>query len=111
MGVWIKPYAWNLWAGACLGLLAVSAYSLGRMGTVSAEPVVIMTPADGAESIVGPAPARDMRVVVSAKSSSKKYHHSWCSGAKTIGQENQVWFATAAAAEAAGYTLSGNCRP
>jgi hypothetical protein len=52
----------------------------------------------------------DPRVVVSGASSSKKYHHVWCTGAKQINEENKVWYPTAADAQAAGYSLAGNCR-
>ncbi len=51
----------------------------------------------------------DMRVVVSKASDSKKYHHFWCGSWKKIKVENQLWFSSAQEAEAAGYTLAGNC--
>lgn len=40
----------------------------------------------------------------------KKYHYIWCSGAKTIKEENKIFFATEAEAERAGYALAANCR-
>lgn len=40
---------------------------------------------------------------------SNKYHYSWCSSWKKIKPENQVWFNSDKEAEAAGYTLAGNC--
>ena len=49
----------------------------------------------------------DTRVVVSKNSD--KYHYSWCSGAKRIKPENQIWFNSAQEAEAKGYVLAGNC--
>ena len=58
-----------------------------------------------------PTATPDQRVVVSKSSKSMVYHYSWCSGAKSIAVKNQVWFASAAAAEAAGYTLAANCKP
>ena len=51
----------------------------------------------------------DPRVVVSKKSKTKVYHHTWCSGAARIKEENKLWFETSIAAEAAGYSLAGNC--
>ncbi len=54
---------------------------------------------------------KDSRVVASKASKSHLYHHTWCSGAKSIKESNQLWFDSAAAAEAAGYTLAGNCTP
>jgi len=41
---------------------------------------------------------------------SDKYHAPWCSGAKRINEENQIWFATKAEAEKAGYTPASNCK-
>lgn len=52
----------------------------------------------------------DTRVVASKNSSSMKYHYSWCGSGRRIKPENQVWFTSAALAEAAGYTLAGNCQ-
>jgi hypothetical protein len=48
-------------------------------------------------------------VVVSKNGS--KYHYPHCTGAKQIKEENKISFASASAAEAAGYTLAGNCKP
>jgi hypothetical protein len=47
-------------------------------------------------------------VVVSKNST--KYHLPWCSGARTIKEENKIWFASESEALAAGYTKAGNCR-
>lgn len=47
--------------------------------------------------------------VVGSKNGSK-YHHLWCSGVKSIKEENQIWFDSAEAAQAAGYTQAGNCK-
>jgi len=41
---------------------------------------------------------------------SDKYHAPWCSGAKRINEENQIWFATKAEAEQAGYIPASNCK-
>lgn len=41
---------------------------------------------------------------------SDKYHYPWCPGAQRIKEENKVWFATRAEAEAAGYIPAGNCK-
>ena len=48
--------------------------------------------------------------VVASKNGSK-YHYLYCAGAKQIKEENKIFFATPAAAEAAGYTLAANCLP
>jgi hypothetical protein len=38
-----------------------------------------------------------------------KYHHSTCAGAKQIKEENKLYFSSAQAAEAAGYSRAANC--
>jgi len=104
-----------------LVLITWSSYNLGKMRVVDHTPITVTrgaqmqgvgTTGDHATNGAGERPpaALDPRVVVSRKSSSKKYHYSWCSGAKTINPENQVWFDTATVAETAGYVLAGNCQ-
>lgn len=46
-----------------------------------------------------------------ASKSGKKYHFSYCPGAKQITEKNRIFFASVSAAERAGYTLAGNCKP
>ncbi len=45
-----------------------------------------------------------------ASNRGKKYYSVGCSAGKTIKLENRVYFASKAAAEAAGYTLSSSCK-
>jgi hypothetical protein len=42
--------------------------------------------------------------------SGKTYHLPWCSGALRIKEENKIWFATKAEAEARGYKPAANCK-
>lgn len=51
----------------------------------------------------------DFRVVASKKSTSGKYHFSWCPGAKQIKEENKIFFNSEKEAISAGYALAGNC--
>ncbi len=44
-----------------------------------------------------------------ASKNGKKYYLPWCGTAKRIKVENQIWFATKADAEAAGYMPAANC--
>ena len=39
-----------------------------------------------------------------------KYHLPWCAGAKSISEQNKIWFASKEDAEAAGYTPPANCK-
>jgi hypothetical protein len=38
------------------------------------------------------------------------YYYPWCSGGGTIPSDKAIWFATAAAAQAAGYVPAKNCK-
>ncbi|MFH1472972.1 MAG: hypothetical protein ABIF06_00970 [bacterium] len=60
-------------------------------------------------SVINAVMVSDENVVVSSKGT--KYHYPYCSGAKQISETNKVVFASAQAAEAAGYTLAANCKP
>lgn len=48
---------------------------------------------------------------VYASSNGKRYYYANCSGLSRISEKNKVAFASAALAEAAGYTLASNCQP
>jgi hypothetical protein len=39
-----------------------------------------------------------------------KYHLPWCAGAKTISEENKVWFQSKEEAASRGYTPAQNCK-
>jgi hypothetical protein len=121
IGEWVKTYRNPLWAGVCMLLTGWSAYNLGLLhaqngGLPAQEAVVFRETAvdvprrssEGQGSRSDPA-RDDPRVVVSKSSSSKKYHHAWCPGASQIKESNRLWFPTSADAEAAGYSLAGNC--
>lgn len=45
-----------------------------------------------------------------ASKTGTKYYLPWCGTAKRIKEENKVWFATKAEAEAAGYEPASNCK-
>lgn len=120
IGEWVKRHREYLWTALFVALAAWSAYNLGLIhATRGARPAQDAAVFRARESIVPqpstagqgtPAADRsDPRVVASKSSSSKKYHHAWCPGAKQIKESNRVWFPSAQAAQAAGYTLAGNC--
>lgn len=123
MTKWVKSCAYELFMVASVTMIAIISYNLGGMQAIQKSPLKITQDAlifnaisgtqetGGEKTATQKAPQpKDPRVVVSKSSSSKKYHYTWCSGAKRINPENQVWFDTAQAAEAAGYSLAGNCQ-
>lgn len=133
IGEWVKRHRGRLWTALCLALSAWSAYNLGLIhasrGARPLQDAAVFrvregnVPQSGTRSpersgrgseqgSTKPAVDRtDTRVVVSKSSSSKKYHHAWCPGAKQIKEANRIWFPSAQAAQAAGYALAGNCTP
>ncbi len=54
-------------------------------------------------------PAATTGVYVGSKKGNK-YHLPWCSGAKTMSEENKIWFGTKEEAESRGYTPAANCK-
>ena len=120
----LKPYIFDLFLVACVALIAVISYNLGRIhayqqAAIGAGETLSFTAPDqapiaqkaAAKPKTSPTPKvpRDPRVVASKASSSKVYHFTWCSGALRIKDSNKLWFAGEAEAQAAGYTLAGNC--
>lgn len=47
---------------------------------------------------------------VVASKTGTKYHYPWCIGAKSIKEENKVWFSSIEEARNAGYLPAGNCK-
>lgn len=56
------------------------------------------------------APVSPTDGAVIGSKSGKKYYFPWCSTVKRIKPENQVHFASIAAAKSAGFTAGGNCK-
>jgi hypothetical protein len=119
----VKRVGPHLWTALWVVLACWSGYNLGLIrASTSTRPaqeaamfrirssVVSQTPqASGKGSTAPPANHTDPRVLASKASAGKKYHFTWCPGAIKIKEANRLWFPTAQAAQAAGYTLAGNC--
>lgn len=116
----VKLYEREIFLGFCLLLVLGIGYNIGHIyanyrqsGTDGSTAAII----SGTKASATPkkpaitATPKDSRVVASKAASSKLYHYTWCSGAQRIKETNKLWFASAAAAEAAGYTLAANCTP
>ncbi|MEK7138872.1 MAG: hypothetical protein AAB799_01695 [Patescibacteria group bacterium] len=121
----IKSRQHEIFLGSCIVLVAIISYNLGQINSLKKTPISVIeqkdeslrTKADIFEATDNQQPTTnntksqstklDTRVVVSKNSN--RYHYSWCSGAKRIKPENQIWFNSAQEAESRGYTLAGNC--
>jgi len=122
----LKSQQQTLFLGVCVVLVAIISYNIGRINTLEKTPLKITKEGSlGANIYQGTSPKiiennsserirstpkpTDLRVIVSKKSTTKKYHYLWCAGGKKIKEENKLWFNSASEAETAGYSLAGNC--
>ena len=122
----IKSFQNTIFLVVCIILVSVISYNIGRINALEKTPLKI-TKENALEAniykgaspkletdpktnipISNPKPT-DLRVIASKKSTTKKFHYLWCSGAKQIKEENKLWFASAIEAQSAGYTLASNC--
>ena|SRR3989344_6930401 len=57
-----------------------------------------------------PLAAASLDEAVIASRGGTKYHLPWCAGVERILESNKIWFSSASAALAAGYTKAENCK-
>lgn len=102
----IEPYL----LPAVVVLVGLSAFGLGRLSVLGEGPRLLIQMPDGTQtaSVQQAGQAAISGNFVASKSGTKYYLPS-CSGASRIKEENKVWFASASAAEAAGYGPAANC--
>ena len=100
-------------------LVGLSAFALGRLSAREEGGEVVIhnerLPAASAEagSVVPGYHTNQVGVVpggVVASKSGSKYHYPWCAGARSIKEENKVWFESEEAARKKGYTPASNCK-
>ncbi len=85
---------------ASFGLGYLAGQDASHDGAVITEELPVVASPDA-----GPASGQ-----VLASKNGTKYYLPDCSGASRISEANKVWFATAAAAAAAGYAPAANCK-
>jgi len=108
---------------AVVVLVALGAFGLGRLSALEdGQGKLIIHPPGDVSAAALPVPWEDTAAAASgtvaaadvahnflASKNGTKYYLPSCSGAKKIAVQNQVWFATAAAAVAAGFEPAANC--
>lgn len=89
-------------------LISLAAFGLGRLSVLSER--------DGSLEIIYPEGQESAAVLALpetgefvASISGSKYHLPWCPGAKSIKDENKIWFTSREEAEISGYTPAVNC--
>ncbi len=79
------------------GLGYLAGVDAGQVSDISFEAFPLVAATTSAEQVV-------------ASKGGTKYYLTGCSGVERITDANKVWFASAAAAQAAGYTPAANCK-
>ena len=120
IGRLVKKYQKDIFLGFCIVLIAFIGFNIGQINALRKTPTeTSMYPTETVLSPVQnkikamptqPKDPKDPRVVVSKVGTSKKYHFTWCPGAKKIKEANKIWFENESLAQKAGYTLAGNCQ-
>ena len=120
----VKKYQKDIFLGFCIVLISSISFNLGKINALHKTPITITD--TGQEANIYKATNKlqstsnnlkpkkttplDKRVVASKASTTKKYHFTWCPGAKQIKEANKLWFETDVSAQKAGYTLASNCQ-
>ena len=115
----VKLHQKDIFLGFCIILISTISFNIGRINALNKTPIKITGEANVYQAAAGnsvlnkpkttPVQPKDLRVVVSKASTTKKYHFTWCAGAKQIKEANKLWFENESLAQKAGYTLAGNC--
>lgn len=98
-----------------------AAFGLGRLSALTEiRPDVVFKSVPVETNLANTAAARESEVVpdesasgsgtVVASKNGTKYHYPWCSGAKSIAEQNKIVFNSIEEARAAGYTPASNCK-
>ena len=116
---WVKTNNTELYLTAAIVLVAIISFGLGRLSKIREEktPITIENVKENAETSESK-PLLTSNVdsgikadkIFVASRNGKKYYYAWCESAKTIKEQNRIWFATQAEAEKAGYQPAANCK-
>ena len=116
----VKLHQKDIFLGFCIILISTISFNIGRINALNKTPIKVTGEANVYQAAAGnsvlnkpkttPVQPKDLRVVVSKASTTKKYHFTWCAGAKQIKESNKLWFDNESLAQKAGYTLAGNCQ-
>ena len=105
------PVLRRLFLALVIILVAGLSFGIGQLtGTKGRGPVKIEFDPTLSENQSASAIQAVLGPIVASKNG-KKYHYLDCPGAKQIAEKNKLFFSSAEAAEASGYTLALNCSP
>ena len=116
----LKSFIWSeqTFLAVLLCLTGIISFFLGRSSVETslalptgqqnkAEIIFVDAPVEPPEAGVGEAVVEAMTIIASRNGT--KYHLPTCSGAKSIKEENKIYFNSIEEAKAAGYTPAANC--
>ncbi len=115
------------WTVAVVVLVAISAFSLGRLSALEDGRESVRVLSSGATSshqtasVIGASNGSNLGQIdagapinrdgsVIASKNGTKYHYPWCAGAKQISPKNLITFNSIEEARAKGYTPAANCK-
>lgn len=110
-----KVYEKDVIFSAVIILISIISFGLGRLSKIRESRVPLSVENLKKEEkmdllgneIINETAAQKLFV---ASKNGKKYHYAWCDSAKSIKEENKVWFLTQEEARAAGYEPAANCK-
>ena len=102
-------------------LSSLGAFALGRLSATESSTFRIEQRAALGQFLGGGEDVREANIAelfpvpsgagsVVASKTGAKYHFPWCAGARSIKEENKIWFDSVEQARAAGFTPAGNCK-
>ncbi|MFA6158073.1 MAG: hypothetical protein WC763_00390 [Candidatus Paceibacterota bacterium] len=117
----------DVWACSCIVLAGAGGYMAGRIDPLRPPAVPVRIEMGQGIQFRATSSAASVKsaskdpVPVTSTSSAKtgkyvasktgtKYHLPTCAGARTISNDNKIWFTTKEEAEKAGYAPAGNCK-
>lgn len=117
------PWLRKFFLTVVIVLVALLSFGIGRLSVVEKEPIRIEYDPSLSTNIEAPNPkqaqssniktgqtANVIDVVIGSKNGTR-YHYGHCPGTKQIKEGNKIVFSSVQEAEAAGYSLAGNCTP
>src|SRR3990167_10017846 len=90
----VKLHQKDIFLGFCIVLISVISFNIGRINALHKTPIKITGESNVYRATIAnstlknktsiPVQPKDPRVVASKSSTTKKYHFTWCPGAKQI---------------------------
>ncbi|KKT78735.1 MAG: hypothetical protein UW74_C0017G0004 [Candidatus Giovannonibacteria bacterium GW2011_GWC2_44_8] len=104
----VKAREGDLFLIAVIILVAITGFALGRISAIKEEKFPIQISAKEAKPPLGGLASKPAVELMGSKNGTV-YHLLSCSGAKSIKEENKIYFSSKEEAQKAGYRPAANC--